>query len=106
MVGIFASARQLTRMAEQSVLDSLPDRSMKRSEIESLGESDVVDWVESLRTGARSHRNMVRAWILETDGTAYVLLYELDGWVSQGWFDTEGMDAEEKHERGKEILES
>jgi hypothetical protein len=92
-------------MADSNVLESLPDRAMKRSEIENLGESDAVEWVEVLRTGEREHRNMARAWTLQADGTAHVLLYEIEGWASQGSFDAEGMTDEEKRERSLEILE-
>ncbi|NEU58384.1 hypothetical protein [Halorussus sp. MSC15.2] len=92
-------------MSEPAVLESLPDRSMKRSEVEELGDSDAVDWVETLRTGNGPRRNMVNAWVIETSGTAHVLLYELDGWVSQGSFDTEGLTADEKLERGEDVLD-
>ncbi|MFC7081724.1 hypothetical protein [Halorussus caseinilyticus] len=92
-------------MSESSVLESLPDRAMKRSEMEDLGDSESVEWVHALRTGKKERRNMVNAWMLQTDGTAHVLLYELDGWVPQGSFDAEGMTDAEKRERGEEILD-
>lgn len=91
-------------MSEPNALASLPDRAMKRSELDRLAEGDAVDWVEPLRTGARQRQNMVSAWILETGGTAHVLLYEMDGWVPQGSFDTEGLSPAEKRDRGEEIL--
>ncbi|UPW01995.1 hypothetical protein M0R88_07835 [Halorussus gelatinilyticus] len=91
-------------MSEQHVLDSLPDRAMKRSELDRLAEGESVEWVEPLRTGVKERRDMVDAWILETNGTAHVLLYEIDGWMPQGSFDSEGMDDDEKRERGDEIL--
>ena len=91
-------------MSEQSVLESLPDRAMKQSELDGLAESETVEWVEPLRTGVNERRNMVDAWILETDGTAHVLLYETSGWMPKGSFDTEGLSPEEKRERGDELL--
>ena len=93
-------------MTDQNVLESLPDRAMKRSEIEKLGEGDSIEWVDVLRTGAREHENMARAWALQADGTVHVLLYEIEGWASQGSFDAEGMTDEEKRERSLEILDS
>ncbi|WP_135824840.1 hypothetical protein [Halorussus ruber] len=92
-------------MSETNVVESLPDRSMKQSEVEQIGESDAVDWTEALRTGGPRNPELIHAWILETDGTGHVLLYELDGWVSQGSFDAEGLSDEEKRERGEEILD-
>jgi hypothetical protein len=92
-------------MADANVLDSLPDRAMKRSEVDRLAETDAVDWTEPLMSGANERRNMISAWILETDGTAHVLLYEIDGWVSQGSFDAAGMTDDEKYDRGREILD-
>lgn len=91
-------------MSEQTVLESLPDRAMKRSEVERLGDGDTVDWVEPLWTGTGKRRNMVSAWVLEANGTAHVLMYELDGWASQGTFDPEEMTDDEKFDRAKEIL--
>lgn len=105
MAGLFAAPRQPTRIAGPNVLDSLPDRAMKRSEVERLAETDAVDWVEQLMTGTSERRNMVSEWILETGGTAHVLLYEIDGWVSQGSFDAEGMTDDEKRDRGEEALD-
>jgi hypothetical protein len=49
---------------------------------------------------------MVSAWALQANGTAHVLLYELDGWASQGSFDAEGLTGEQKRERSIEILDS
>lgn len=92
-------------MSENSVVDSLPDRSMKQSEVDELADSDGVDWTEPLRTGSPKHQGVVHAWILETDGTAHVLHYELDGWVSKESFATEGLSSEEKRERGDEALD-
>lgn len=92
-------------MAEPNVMESLPDRAMKKSEIEQIGDGDAVEWVEPLMTGSRERQNMVSAWVLQANGTAHVLLYELDGWASQGTFDPEGLTDEEKHERGKDVLD-
>ena len=91
-------------MSKPNVLESLPDRAMKQSEIETLGDGDAVDWVEPLWTGTGQRRNMVSAWALEASGTAYVLMYEIDGWASQGTFDPEGLSADEKSDRAEEIL--
>jgi len=91
-------------MSEQSVLESLPDRAMKQSELDGLADGDAVEWVEPLRTGVNQRENMVDAWVLETDGTAHVLLYEIDGWMPQGSFATDEMDDDEKRERADEIL--
>jgi hypothetical protein len=94
-------------MTGSNVLESLPDRAMKRSEIEDLGDGDAVEWVEPVRTGtSRERRNMVSAWALQANGTVHVLLYELDGWASQGSFDAEGLTGEQKRERSIEILDS
>jgi len=93
-------------MTEPNVLESLPDRAMKRSEIEEIGDGDEVEWVESLWTGtSRERRNMVSAWSLQANGIAHVLLYELDGWASRGSFDAEGLTNAEKRERSEEILD-
>lgn len=92
-------------MSEPNVLESLPDRAMKRSEIERLGETDAIDAVEPLLSGSGQRRNMVSSWLLETGGTAHVLLYEIDGWVSKGTFDPEGMDDDEKRDRAGDILD-
>ncbi|UPV75936.1 hypothetical protein M0R89_07715 [Halorussus limi] len=92
-------------MSELNALESLPDRAMKRSELDGLAESESIDWVEPLRSGVSERRNMVNAWILETDGTAHVLLYEIQGWMPQGSFDAEGLSPDEKRERGDEILD-
>lgn len=93
-------------MSESSVLESLPDRSMKRSEIEKIGDGDAVEWVEPLTTGTNERRNMVDAWAIQSSGTVHVLLYQLDGWVSKDSFDAEGLSDDEKRERGLEILGS
>ncbi|WP_276299159.1 hypothetical protein [Halorussus lipolyticus] len=98
-------AAKLAGMSEPNVLESLPDRSMKQSEVEKIDDSDAVEWTEPLRTGTPRNSELVHAWILETGGTGYVLLYELDGWVSQGSFDTEDLSEDEKRERGEEILD-
>lgn len=92
-------------MSETNVVESLPDRSMKRSEVEQLADGDAVDWTEPLRTGAPTQPKMVHAWILETGGTGHVLHYELDGWVSKGSFDAEELSDDEKRERGEGILD-
>lgn len=106
MAGLFVTARQSACMSEPNVLESLPDRAMKKSEIDRIGDGDSVEWVEPLRSGNRERRNMVSAWVIQANGTAHVLLYELDGWASQGSFDPEGMTAEEKYDLSKEILNS
>ena len=91
-------------MSEPSVLKSLPDRAMKESEVENLGEGDAVDWTEPLALGSNSRRSSVGSWILEADGTALVLFYGMDGWVSKGSFDADGLDAEQKRQRAEELL--
>jgi hypothetical protein len=91
-------------MSEQRLLESLPDRAMKRSELDSLADGESVEWVEPLRSGVKDRENMVDAWVLETDGTAHVLLYEVNGWMPQGSFATDGMDDDDKRERADEIL--
>lgn len=92
-------------MTEPSALGSLPDRSMKQSEVERIGESETVEWVETLRTGTGDRRKMVNAWVLQAKGIGHVLLYELDGWVSQGSFEADGLDDREKVEQAEEILD-
>ncbi|WP_132058036.1 hypothetical protein [Halorussus amylolyticus] len=91
-------------MSEPSVLESLPDRAMAESEVERLGASESVAWTDSLALGSNAKAGTVGSWILEADGTAHVLFYGMDGWVSKGSFDTDGLDADEKRERAEELL--
>jgi len=92
-------------MSEPSVLESLPDKPISESDVETVGDSDAVDWTEPLDVGSNPQTGIVGSWILEVGGTAHVLFYGMDGWVSRGSFDAEGMDPEEKRDRGHEILD-
>lgn len=42
----------------------------------------------------------------EADGTAHVLFYGMDGWVSKGSFDAAELDPEAKRERAAELLDA
>ncbi|WP_135827652.1 hypothetical protein [Halorussus halobius] len=92
-------------MSEPNVLESLPDDPLSESDVEKVGDADAVEWTEPLDVGSNPRLGIVGSWILETDDRAHVLFYGMDGWVSRGTFDPSGMTAEEKRERGHQILD-
>lgn len=93
-------------MSEPTVLSSLPDRAMTESEVERLGRKDAIDRTEPLALGSNSRAGTVGSWILEANGTAYVLFYGMDGWVSKGSFDPAGLESGAKRERAAELLDA
>ena len=93
-------------MSEPSVLESLPDDPLSESDVERIADADAVEWTEPLDVGSNPQAGIVGSWILETGERAHVLFYDIEGWVSHGTFDPEGMSAEEKRERGHEMLDA
>lgn len=91
-------------MSEPNVLSSLPDQPLTVSHIERIGDSDAVDWVAPILRGDGDRENVVSGWLLEVNGTVHALFYAMDHWVASGSFDADGLDAEEKRERGREVM--